>query len=86
MKVLTIYRYSREKDHKPKFVDDLPNFFYFTHTKNRARPLLEKGISPIGVTNASDGDRHPAILISFKIDHNQILFFLKQYLYFRRNL
>ena len=64
MKVLTIYRYSREKDHKPKFVDDLPNFFYFTHTKNRARPLLEKGISPIGVTNASDGDRHPAILIS----------------------
>ena len=28
MKILTIYRYANAKDPKPKFVDNLPNFFH----------------------------------------------------------
>jgi hypothetical protein len=63
LRVGTIYRYARPYDDMTPERDGLPN--YFAHTASQGpKPLLEKGISPIGICRTVDGTRTPAILIA----------------------
>ena len=57
------YRYSRPYTDSQPIKDGMPN--YFAHaTSTNALPILDRGISPIGVCMAIDGSRTPGILIS----------------------
>jgi len=45
-------------------LDDLPNFFYWTHTRDGlSQAQLESGINPMREVRAPDGSRRPALLI-----------------------
>jgi|TARA_B100001971_G_C18183924_1_gene534428 hypothetical protein len=57
-----IYRYSRPYSEKEKKIDGYHNYFYYTFTKGCPKPLLEKGINPIG--DKINDQRVPAILIN----------------------
>lgn len=59
-----IYRYARPYSAEFAEIDGYPNFFYETATEGFNKPLLEKGIGPIGRVQAPEGSRIPAILIS----------------------
>ncbi len=56
-----IYRYAREKDHRPGTVDGLANYFSVTYSEGYNLPLLDSGINPIGSVNPRG--RRPAVLI-----------------------
>jgi len=64
MRVGQIYRYSRPYSPEEEVIDDLPNYFYVTHSQGQALPLLEAGINPISKVVVTDQERCPAILIS----------------------
>jgi hypothetical protein len=57
------YRYARPYSDHQDIKDGLPNYFARV-TSSKALPLLESGVSPIGICRAIDGVRTPAILIS----------------------
>ena len=57
-----IYRYSRPYSEKEEMIDGYHNYFFFTYTKGSPKPLLEKGINPIG--DKINDQRVPAILIN----------------------
>lgn len=59
-----IYRYARPYSSEYEKIDGYPNFFFETSTEGFNKPLLEKGIGPIGRVAAPEGSRIPAILIS----------------------
>jgi hypothetical protein len=59
-----VYRYARPYDSSPSVVDELPNYFYRTHTSGENFPLLESGINPIASVKVGNLERLPAILIS----------------------
>jgi hypothetical protein len=63
MKIGDVYRCARPYKSTPEVIDGLPNYFFVTHTEECNRPLLDKGINPIGWVNAVGGKRRPAILI-----------------------
>jgi hypothetical protein len=59
-----IYRYARPYSSELPELDGYPNFFFETATEGFNKPLLEKGISPIGRVMTDGGSQIPAILIS----------------------
>ena len=58
------FRYARPYASTPDIIDDLPNYFFHTHSPGTKLPLLEAGINPIQKIESPDGPRCPAILIS----------------------
>lgn len=58
----TIYRYKRPYSSEEEIIDGYANYFFHTYTKGRNKPLLERGINPIG--DKLPDNRTPAILIS----------------------
>ena len=58
----TIYRYSRPYSSKEKIIGGYKNYFFYTNTEGLKKPLLDRGINPIG-DKLPDG-RIPAILIN----------------------
>jgi hypothetical protein len=62
MRIGEVFRYSSKKDRKPKEVDGLPNFFFYTDLPGANLVLLESGINPVG--KVKERRRTPAILIN----------------------
>ncbi len=58
----TIYRYSRPYSEIEKTIGGYHNYFHYTYSNGLKKPLLERGINPIG-DKLPDG-RVPAILIN----------------------
>lgn len=63
LRIGEIFRYSKPSRPEIQEIDNLPNHFFVTNSPGQPSVQLEKGISPIGVTHAADGNRTPAILI-----------------------
>lgn len=59
-----VYRYARPYDPAPPNLEGYKNYFSVTHTPGMPLPLLDSGISPIGMVHSQEGPRRPAILIS----------------------
>jgi hypothetical protein len=59
-----IYRYARPAMEAQPVVDGLANFHFVTHLPGLARLQLERGISAPAQTDASDGQRVAAVLLS----------------------
>lgn len=64
MRIGDIFRYAKQYDPSSAEVDGLPNYFFHTHSAGKSLPTLTKGINPIGIVQAVDGNRCPAILVS----------------------
>src|SRR5688572_10725564 len=63
MQIGDVYRYGRPYSSDRAEIDGFRNFFHVVSSPGRALPLLESGINGIGLTNAVDRPRRPAVLI-----------------------
>ena len=64
MQIGEVFRYARPYSPKPESRDGLPNFFHATNSPGLPLVLLDRGIAPPAKTDAVDGPRTSAILIS----------------------
>lgn len=64
MRTGEVYRYSRPYTKTPDEIDGYPNYFSLVSGPRQKLPLLERGINPIQIVQATDGARRPAVLIS----------------------
>ena len=64
MKIGQIYRYAKTFESTKQVIDGFPNYLFHTCYENFPKPLLERGINPIGQPVGGNTLDCPAILIS----------------------